>query len=138
MDNSFTPKSQEEGRLNFTKMEYAENVDLYKFPGVRILVDHTGKNYKELPELLFGTYDTETMQGSMNKPELKREGIDMSLVAECIQRVLNESGIRKFWIYPYGGDSSEEKNREKARFRLFSRYTNLTPDEEKHGYILEV
>ena len=119
-------------------MEYAENVDLYKFPGVRILVDHTGKNYKELPELLFGTYDTETMQGSMNKPELKREGIDMNLVTECVQKVSNESGIRKFWIYPYGGDSPEEELREKARLRLFSRYTKLTPDEEKHGYILEV
>jgi len=139
-ENSEIP--QESTPLPFVKKPYGENGSLYIFDNVGIIIDTSGKNYQELPELLFGTFDKDaTLETSkpMNQPETKREGVDMNKVAECLKVAAADSSIHEFWVYPFGEDRPDKKNeREEARLRLFRRYGDLTPAPNNFGYILKV
>jgi hypothetical protein len=98
-----------EADLSFEKKEHKPGVLLYAFKNVVIGIDTTGKNYKEKPELLFGTYDAEYDIDAMSQPELKREGVDMTYISKCIREVAKDGGYDEFWIYPYGEDADGEK-----------------------------
>lgn len=140
MNESFTFQPIHESRnLSFEKKQHKENVVLYVFDHVAVAIDTSGKNYKELPEILFGTFDKEYNAESLHQPEEKRDGIDMSYISECIREVTKDSGVSKFWLYPFGDDNIENKQmRETARIKLFSRYVKLTPEPSGFGYIMEI
>ena len=144
MDDSFTPQPTqpkiESYNLVFEKKQHGENVVLYLFNHVIVAIDTSGKNYKELPEILFGTFDKEYSADSLRQSHQKTDiNIDMSYVSACIKEVVRDSGINKFWLYPFGDDSPENKERrEVARLRLFKRYVNLTPEPNGFGYVMEV
>lgn len=138
-ENNPEQSSSSDRDLSFEKKEHKPGVLLYVFKNVVIGIDTTGKNYKELPELLFGTYDTEYGVDSMGQPEMKREGIDMDYVSKCIEKVSKESGIKEFWFSPYGEDKPEDKERrEQARLRLFKRYADIISASSGFGYIWRV
>ena len=125
--------------IKFEKIKKGEDALIYVFPHVGVAIDSSGKNYEPLPELLFGTYDENISEGSMDQPELKREGVDMSKIVEYIKTVSEDSGINEFWVYPYGEDGGDDKKqREAARMRLFSRFADLQPDENNFGYIIKI
>jgi len=124
--------------VKFEKIQKENNTLVYVFPNVGVAIDSSGKNYERLPELLFGTFDEDITKGSMDKPELKREGVDMSKVAEYIKIASKDSGISEFWVYPYGQDGDDKESREEARMRLFGRYVELQPDENDFGYIINI
>ena len=134
------PQPKAEGyNLAFEKKQHKVNVVLYIFDQVAVAIDTSGKNYKELPEILFGTFEKEYITGSMSQPKEKMEGVDMNYITACIGEVARDSGISKFWLYPFGDDNPEnKKRRENARAKLFSRYANLTPEPSGFGYILEI
>ncbi len=125
--------------LSFIKESRRPETVSYVFKNVVVTIDSSGKNYKALPELIFGTFDNEPNAHTLDKPETKREGVDMEYVLKCIQEVVKDSGINKFWVYPFGDDKPEDKiQREQARARLFSRYMNLVPAENDFGYIVDL
>lgn len=131
---------QNENPVEFEKIQKDQNTLIYVFPHIGVAIDSSGKNYERLPELLFGTYNEEISDGSMNKPEMKQEGVNMSKVIEYIKIAAEDSDINEFWIYPYGDDVDAEnkESRKEARMRLFSRYAELTPDENNFGYIVKL
>ncbi|MFA6076893.1 MAG: hypothetical protein WC735_02350 [Candidatus Paceibacterota bacterium] len=132
-------KINAEHNLSFEKKQHKKDVALYVFNHVVIAIDTSGKNYKELPEILFGTFNTEYNKDSKNQPELRREGVDMKYISACIKEVAKDSGINEFWLYPNGEDKPEnERKREQARLRLFRSYVNLTPALNGFGYIMKV
>jgi len=135
-----TEPIQNEIPIEFEKIQKDPNTLVYVFPNVGVAIDSSGKNYERLPELLFGTYNEEISEGSMNKPEVKQEGVDMSKVVEYIKIAAKDSGINEFWIYPYADDVDIEnkESRKEARMRLFGRYTELIPDENNFGYIVKL
>ncbi len=125
--------------LHFEKVSKRENTISYIFKNVVVTIDSSGKNYEPLPEIVFGTYDEIPAETSLNKPEQKREGVDMAYVSRCIQEVVKDSGIHKFWIYPFGDDNpDDQESRKQARLRIFGRYMQLTPDEKNYGYIVDI
>ncbi len=135
-----TLETQQEHELIEVR-EYREGATLYIFNNLGVIVDITGRNYKPLPELFFGPYDNEKNTGSLSQPNERDDAVDMKYVSRCIQKVANETGVHKFWFYPFGGDVVEEKKegREKARLRLFIKHSpNIKPAPEGHGYILTV
>ena len=122
--------------LSFMKKESRPGVTTYIFNKVSIFVDTTGTNYKDLPELLFGTFDENTVDGEDNeleKSSTRREGVDMEYVRECLGKVANESGIHKFWFNSYDEDGHGE-----ARVRLFRRFFSITPEANGYGHIIEI
>jgi hypothetical protein len=133
---------QENSEPSFVKKPYGESGSLYIFDTVGIIIDTSGKNYKELPELLFGTFDkgaTPETSKPMYQPKTRRVGVDMNKVVECLKIVATDSGVHEFWIYPFGDDKPDNKsNREEARLRLFRRYGDLTPAPNNFGYILKI
>jgi hypothetical protein len=140
VNKSQPAKSLEDNNLSFEKKEYKENIQMYIFDNVAVAIDTTGKNYKELPEIYFGTYDKDLTKGSFHQPEIKREGVDMEYVAKCIKEIASDSGIHEFWFYPLGDDVSIENKdtREQARLRLFQRLGNISAAPGGYGYVLKV
>lgn len=136
--NKFEDQNIKEESIEFEKIQKDENTLVYVFPHVGVAIDSSGKNYERLPELLFGTYDEDISKGSMNKPEVKQEGLDMSQVVEYIKVAAEDSGINEFWVYPYGDDAEDKESRKEARMRLFNKYAELTPDENNFGYIIKL
>ncbi len=123
--------------LPFQRIEVRDDVIKYDFKNVEIGIDTTGKNYKDLPEVLFGT-KVENGLASTDQPEIKIDDADMNYVVECIKVAMRDARINKFWFYPYYGDAPEEDRtrREMSRIRLFKRYfDNIVPDQNK-GYIV--
>ena len=146
MDESFLLKQEKstsenkQYNLSFEKIDYKENIDLYLFKyDVGVAIDTRGINYKELPEILFGSYDKNTGKASLGRPEFKNENVDMKYIGACIKEVSKESGINEFFMYPYGDDNTGDKNlTEQARMKLFNRYINLTSTPSGFGYILKI
>lgn len=133
--------SEEDGsNLSFEKKSKKDFV-FYAFNHVGVAIDSTGKNQKDLPELLFGTFDTKADidSSALSQPEFRREGVDMEYIASCILEAAKDSGINEFWLYPYGEDKSKGKEiREQARLRLFKRYADITPAKNGFGYVVKV
>ncbi len=131
------PAKPESSDLSFEKVSRRENTISYIFKNVVVTIDNTGKNYKPLPELIFGTFDEEPNEHMLDKPDKKREGVDMGYISRCINEVVKDSGIHKFWIYPFGDDSPDDKEaRSQARARVFSRYMDMEPAENDFGFIV--
>ncbi|MDQ5883156.1 MAG: hypothetical protein QG654_68 [Patescibacteria group bacterium] len=125
--------------LFFEKKSFKPDAISYVFKNVIVTIDRSGKNYTRLPEVQFGTFDDEPTRDSFKKPESKREGVDMVYVTSCIKEALNDDGLNEFWIYPFGDDDPENKERrEDARVRLFQKYFNLEPAENNFGYIIKI
>jgi hypothetical protein len=141
MNSELPPKMEDdESKIEFEKKEYKKNIDLYVFSHVAVAVDTTGKNYQELPELYFGTFDNELDKDALNKPNVRREGVDLNYVAKCIEVVARESGIHEFWFYPFGDDVKDENKdkREQARLRLFKTLGDISPAPIGYGYVLKI
>jgi hypothetical protein len=134
------PVLVEEGQeLSFEKENRKEGVIAYTFNKVAVIIDTTGKNYKELPEIMFGTLEDKPDRDILSQPQNRIEGVDMDRVSKCIQEVAKDSGISEFWFHPYGDDDPDnKKRREEARTRLFRRHFNLTPEATGYGYILKI
>jgi len=135
-----SPQNEAEN-TSFHKKEFTPDGGvIYVFDHVAVKIDNSGKNYKELPELMFGTFDEEPSSEALHQPEMKRDGIDMAYVAQCIHSVAKDSGVYEFWFYPYGEDVFPEHKdtREQARLRLFQRLGDITPAPNGFGYILKV
>lgn len=135
------PPTNESQPVPFERKQYKEGIEAYIFEHVAVAIDTTGKNYKDLPELYFGTFDSEdNIKESFHQPEIKREGVNMEYIAKCVDVVANDSGIHEFWFYPFGEDTDPENkdNREQARLRLFQRLGDISPAPNGFGYILKV
>lgn len=124
--------------MRFEKKEVKPNVLVYDFEDASVGIDTTGKNYKELPEIVFGIFDKEKDRYSMDQPKVGQGIPDMDYIAECIREVSRDSGISEFWFYPYGKDGVDGDRREAARLRLFQRFGSITKAPGGHGYILKV
>lgn len=129
----------------------------YVFDHVEVAFDTSGKNYTELPEIGFSTYGGEPQGNPLRQPHTRREGVDMSYIARCVQTAMDAAGYSKVWFYPYDDDMREtamealllkypdmteeeiKKERADARARLFQRYggMHITPEQNGFGYILE-
>lgn len=127
--------------LPFEKIQYKEGVVLYIFDHVAVAVDTTGKNYKDLPEILFATFDnkSELNLEALNQPDIRRDGVDMEGISQCIGEVAKDAGVSEFWFYPNGKDKPEDENkREQARLRLFKRHVDVTPAPGGFGYVMKI
>ncbi len=125
--------------LSFEKKSYKPEAVSYVFKNVIVTIDRSRKNYARLPEVQFGTFDDELTKDSFKKPESKREGVDMAYATSCIKEALKDDGLNEFWIYPFGDDDPDNKERrENARIRLFQKYFNLEPAENNFGYIIKI
>jgi hypothetical protein len=125
--------------LSFEKQESGPHVVKYTFNKVFVWVDTSGKNYKKLPEIVFGTFDTKMDEDFLGQPEIRRDGVDMGYISSCIKEVAKDSGLNEFWFYPFGDDrSGDEARRERVRLRLFGRYFNIAPAPGDFGYIVKI
>jgi hypothetical protein len=129
------PTSREgEYDLNFEKREHRPGVDMYIFHKVAVLVDYSGTNFTQLPELLFGTFENSVEEaGILNKPHVRREGVDMKYIKACLQKVAEETGIHR-----YQSGLFSEDGHEKARLRLFKQYLDIEESPDGHGYIVNL
>ncbi len=119
--------------------EHGKDVTLYIFKNLGIVIDTSGKNYKELPELKFGPYNNETNEGSLSQPVHTMEGVDMDYVTNCIKEVVKLKGVNTFWFYPFGGDSpsGNQERRERARMKLLKKsWPLLEPATGGYGYFV--
>lgn len=133
--------TSEQFDLQFEVDDSRPNHTRYLFKNVAVIVDDSGKNIKEYPELMFGTFDGVPNRNILCQPEEPIEGVSMSYVAACIRKVSEVTGIQTFWFHPYGDDAyGEEKKeaREAARQRLFNRFGKLTPGPNGYGYVISV
>ena len=143
-------ESIKEYDLSFTKTHPREGVVKYVFNQVEIGFDTSGKNYKDLPEILFRTFDENPGKGSFDQPEVRREGVDMAYISACIQEAMEQEQYTKVWFYPYGddvvmknGETDEdfEKRKEirrEARLRLFQEYGEVAISPSGYGYTLSL
>jgi hypothetical protein len=123
----------------FEKREYTGKGVMYIFKDVAVGVDTSGKNYKDLPEIIFGPFDRSSNEMSLDQPTIPLDGVNMEYIKKCIEVVAQDSGIHKFWLYPYADDKPDEKdNREQARVRLFRKYLQITPAKSGFGYVMEI
>jgi len=134
--------SETEQSLAFEIRQYKDGIVVYIFKNLFVAIDTTGKNYKELPEILFGPYNKELDTWSLSKPEHSNNGlINMEYVAKCIQKVSKTTGVNKFFFHPFGDDVKPENadSRELARLRLFKiMSTKIEPTSDGRGYIITV
>lgn len=134
-------KDIEEVGPSFEKKELKKGVTIYIFDHVAVAIDVTGKNYKGVPEILWGTFKdrSRVTAEALNQPEKRIEGADMKFIAMCIAEVSRDSGVKEFWFDTYGDDKPEGKEKRRAaRLRLFKRYLKLTPGKDNYGYIMKV
>lgn len=124
------------------------DVTKYIFPHVVIGINRSGRNVKDVPELLFGTYTYDESQARMDQPEFKIPGVDMEYIIKCIEMVIEQTGDTQFWFDPYTEDarsesggtipSDEEKQRRAlVRARLFAKHFDLEPGPDGWGYIIK-
>lgn len=58
MENNFEQPKPELEQTSFHKKEFTPDGGVvYVFDHVAVKIDNSGKNYKELPELMFGTFE---------------------------------------------------------------------------------
>ncbi len=129
--------------LSFEKRKYRPDVVTYVFKDVVVKIDTTGKNFTELPELIFGTFefDGSYILGDdiISQPDSIRPGVDAAYISACIGEVAKDSGVHQFWLYFHGEDKPTNPSmREEARYRLFKKYLNLTPFRNNYGYTLNI
>lgn len=130
-----TPKQE---RLRFEVVEKNAGLTQYIFDKVVIVIDRSERNIKDVPELLFATYDYDPAQASLEQPDFKRSGVDMDYIVRCIKEVVRLTGDDQFWIHPYSEDAKhgEEKHRLDARARLFSKFATLEESPNGSGYFI--
>lgn len=144
MDNEHRPEETSgPRRLGFETVEKSQGLTQYIFDKVVVVVDRRGRNVKEVPELLFATYDYDPRHASLDQPDFARKGIDMDYVGRCIKEVVRETGDDRFWFDPYKEDSGslndEIKERRKlARARLFGKYATLEDGPDGIGYFINL
>ncbi len=154
LHNQSTPEDRE-SNLSFRKEYPREGVVKYVFDRVEVGFDTSGKKYKALPEIAFGTFDDVSTKSSLIQPKSRREAVDMSRVVECIRIAMQDSGYQEVWFYPYGEDTRDSviksnlkkdsrmtgedmaKERSEARIRLFRRYGSIERESNGHGYIIK-
>lgn len=127
-----------QARLRFEVVEKRAGLTQYIFDKVVIVIDRSERNIKEVPELLFATYDYDPAQASLEQPDFKRSGVDMEYIARCMKEVVRQTGDDRFWIHPYTEDAKlgEEKRRLDARARLFSKFATLEESSTGSGYFI--
>ncbi len=128
-------------KLAFKVEKPKEGVISYLFQGVAIKIGSpAGTTPREFPELNFETYDNDLGIYSINRPEKKNPAMNMDYISECIRKVSETIGIKRFWFEPYGADSKFYKNhqrRESARLELLKKnFPNIQPAPSGDGYIL--
>ncbi len=130
--------------LTFKIESKAPKVVLYLFKNVGVVVDNSGKNQTEYPEILFGTFEGELgenpdSEALMSQPETLIKNVDMQYVSACIKEVAKDVGTDVFWFYPFGRDNPQDTvGREQARLRLYNRYFNISPTQNNFGYLIKV
>lgn len=124
--------------LSYTLDTSRENKVIYLFKNVAVVIDKSGKNIKDIPEILFGVFPDSPQGDILSQPETPVEGVTMKYVAACIKKVVEECGENQLWFHPYGDDVPEvqRERREMARHRLFSQYANIEPGPDGYGYII--
>lgn len=140
-DKFSAPKIEKEGSaLSFEVLEKRPGLTQFVFDHVIVAIDRSGRNVQDVPELLFGTYDYDPDQASMEKPSFKRKDVDMDYVKRCIEKVAHYTGDTQFWFDPYDGDAKlgEEANKKEARRRLFSRFFDIDEGPDGYGYIIKL
>ncbi|MEY2664907.1 MAG: hypothetical protein RLZZ480_12 [Candidatus Parcubacteria bacterium] len=130
-------------RLRFETVEKRPGLTQYVFDKVVIVIDRRERNIKDVPELLFGTYDYDPDQASMDQPDFARKGVDMEYIVRCIKEVVRETGDDTLWFDPYKEDAGslneEDRDRRKqARARLFSKYATLEEGPDGWGYFIRL
>lgn len=118
-----------------------EQITLYVFNHVAVSIDRRGKNVKNIPELMFGTFDETPNNDMLNAPTRPRENVSMDYIVACIQKAIELDGSKEFWIHPHGKDASDPDHqdvRQAARLKLYRKYADLIPDGNDFGYILKV
>ncbi len=139
--NLHTTTSPEEGGerkydLSFEKASHTPGTELYTFKNVAVMIDTRGTNYQKLPEILFGTFEGAPSGGNIiDKPLVRREGVDMYYIFACLKKTAEVSGLHEFWFHPSGEDGPK---REESRLRLFKRYLDFTPESSGYGYIVKI
>ena len=121
--------------VSYEKREVAPGVTSYIFNKVGVVIDTSGMNQPDCPELTFGTFDDLENAGEeavFLQPNEKRD-IDMNYIAECVTETIKDFGGDAFWIQPYTEDSHSE-----ARLRLFRKFADIEPDKNNSGYILRL
>lgn len=134
------PSSVEGFDLTYTLDTSRENKVIYIFKNVVVVIDKSGKNIKDIPEILFGAFLESPKGDILSQPETPIAGVTMEFIAACIKKVIEDSGEQQLWFHPYGGDSKEgeRERREKARYRLFSQYATIEPGPNNYGYIIKI
>lgn len=145
MDEETTQSENRERqeRLKFETIEKRPGLTQYVFDKVVVVIDRRERNIKDVPELLFGTFDYDPDQASMDQPDFARKGVDMEYIAKCIKEVVRETGDDILWFDPYKEDagslSGEDKERRKAaRARLFGKYATLEEGPDGWGYFIRL
>jgi hypothetical protein len=129
------PSAEKHGNVYETHEREVGIVD-YVFDDVVIRIDTTGKNYTDLPEVLFGTKHSETEKHSMDRPDSKSNSLDMNRVSECMKKVAHDTNQSTVWFYPHGKDGEDKERTEAARVKLFSRYFDIEPEKNGFGYVV--
>jgi len=140
-EDSEQQEGSKQEHLRFETIEKRSGLTQYVFDKVVVVIDRRERNIKDVPELLFGTYDYDPDQASMDQPDFARKGVDMEYVVRCIKEVVRETGDDKLWFDPYKEDagslSEEDKDRRKtARARLFGKYAALEEGPDGWGYFI--
>jgi hypothetical protein len=126
--------------VSYTLDMSRENKVIYLFKNVAVVIDKSGKNIKDIPEILFGVFPDVPQGNTLSQPVTPVDGVTMKYVAACIKKVVEDCGENQLWFHPYGDDVPEEQRerREQARYRLFSQYANIEPGPEGYGYIINI
>jgi len=126
--------------VSYTLDTSRENKVVYLFKNVAVVIDKSGKNIKDIPEILFGVFPDVPEGNILSQPETPVEGVTMNYIAACIKKVVEDCGENRLWFHPYGDDVPEEQRerREQARYRLFSQYANIEPGPDGYGYIINI
>lgn len=128
-------------RLRFETVEKSQGLTQYVFDKVVVVIDRRGRNIKDVPELVFATYDYDPRNASMDQPDFARKGVDMEYIVRCIKEVVRETGDDRFWFHPYAEEvvslsEIDKKKRQAARTRLFSKYANIEEGPDGFGSFL--
>lgn len=134
------PESIESADLTYSidNRENEPGKTFYLFKDVVIIVDTSGKNYNKLPEVGFATAQGGKKRYSMERVAGGENNVHMDRVVECIRKVAEDQGYEKLWFYPFGEESERKHVSEQARARLFSRFSDIEPEETGYGYVVKL
>ncbi len=140
-EDSEQQEGSKQERLRFETIEKGQGLTQYVFDKVVVVIDRSGRNVKDVPELVFATYDYDPRHASLDQPDFARKGVNMEYIARCIKEVVRETGDDRFWYHPYSKDAAsqseiDKKKREVARTILFSKYATIEEGPDGFGSFL--